>query len=137
MICIVLDTNVLVSALLNPAGVCARIWALVLNDRVTLCVDQRMLHEYYAVLCRREFGFDVKDVNDILAFIEDEANVITPSPLKPLTHDAHDQPFIETALAVRADFLVTGNLKHFSGLQKYGLQVVSPKQFLDHFLLST
>jgi len=103
---VVLDTNVLVSALLSPQGAPAQVLRFVLADRIRLCVDERILNEYYNVLTRSRFAFSVSDVNNVLIFIE-------------------------AALAAGADFLVTGNLKYFSGLLAHGVRVVSPKCFLD------
>jgi uncharacterized protein len=132
---IVLDTNVLVSAFLSPAGAPAQVWSLVEEGAVQLCVDQRIMFEYHDVLSRPEFKIPVHEVNSILAFIEDAADVVIASPLPLLTSDPDDQKFVEVALSAQADFLVTGNLKHFSGLSKHGLRVVSPRVFLDEFLV--
>ena len=131
MIRVVLDTNVLVSALLNMEGVPARVWAMALAGKIRLCVSQRILLEYYDVLCRREFPFDLDRVSSILAFIEDNADKVAPLPLPSVSIDPKDQVFVEVAVAAAADYLVTGNLKHFTHLQKYRIRVVSPKQLLD------
>lgn len=131
---IVLDTNVLVSALLSPLGAPAQVWSLVEQGVVQVCVDQRILLEYHDVLSRPEFKIPTHEVNTILAFIEDEAEVVMPKPLPLLTSDRDDQKFVEVALAAHASYLVTGNLKHFSGLHKYSLHVVSPRGFLEELL---
>jgi putative PIN family toxin of toxin-antitoxin system len=128
---IVLDTNVLVSALLNTKGVPAQIWDLVLAGHLHLYVDQRILLEYYNVLRRPEFGFALDVVNSILAFIDDNADRVIALPLPSVSIDPKDQIFVETAVAAKADYLVTGNLKHFTHLQKYHIRIASPKQLLD------
>ncbi|PYQ32664.1 MAG: putative toxin-antitoxin system toxin component, PIN family, partial [Acidobacteria bacterium] len=70
---IVLDTNVIVSGLLNPEGNPGRIVDLVLAGEVTLLVDDRILGEYRTVLRRRKFGFDPADISDFLDLLEAES----------------------------------------------------------------
>jgi putative PIN family toxin of toxin-antitoxin system len=129
---VVLDTNVLVSAFLNTRGVPAQVWDLALAGQIQLCVDHRMLLEYYDVLRRPEFVFYLDTVNSILAFIDDNAERVLALPLPSVSIDPKDQAFVEIAVAAKADYLVTGNLKHFTHLQKYHIRVVSPKQLLDN-----
>ncbi len=70
---VVLDTNVLVSGLLNPDGSPGRVLDLFLAGGITLLVDDRILGEYRAVLPRPKFGFDTNDVADLLAEIDAES----------------------------------------------------------------
>ena len=131
MMRIVLDTNVLVSALLNARGVPARVLDLVVAGEMQLCVDPRILAEYDDVLRRPEFAILTDDVNSIFAYMDENARKVTALPLPSVSIDPKDQVFIETAVSAKADYLVTGNLKHFTHLQKYRFRVVSPKQLLD------
>ena len=134
MTLIVLDTNVLVAALLNVHGVPARLWRLILAGHVRLCVDQQILVEYDEVLRRPKFGFRIDDVNSILAFIEDTAVKATPVPLPAASIDPDDQVFMEVALTAQAAYLVTGNLKHFSHVHQHGVRVVPPGKFMEKFI---
>ena len=136
MIRMVLDTNVIVSALMNPHGVPGGGWARALSGDVQLCVDGRMLNEYYDVLGRKDLGLDQGDVNDVLAFINDFADVVVAPPSAVRTADEGDQCFIDVTLAAKADCLVTGNVRHFSGLSKAKVRVLTPRQFLDGFVHS-
>ena len=70
---VVLDTNVLVSGLLNPDGNPGRVLDLLLAGEITLLVDDRILAEYRAVLARPRFGFDVGDIVDVISQIEAES----------------------------------------------------------------
>ena len=56
---IVLDTNVLVSGLINPKGVPAKILNLMLNEKIIVLYDNRILREYETVLSRRKFRFEM------------------------------------------------------------------------------
>ena len=131
---IVLDTNVLVSALLSPASFPARILALVLAGRVALCVDARILDEYEDVLSRPEFGFDAERVRDLIEFITREALPVQGVPSPVAGPDAEDMPFVEVCLAGPANCVVTGNFKHFPPSIQSVVKVMSPKEFVDMFV---
>lgn len=127
---IVLDTNVLVSALLNPNGKPASVLRLVLGREVVLCVDARIFSEYRHVLMRPRFGFRLAYVEALLAFIEYEAISVTPSPLDVAFPDTDDLPFYETALAAKARYLVTGNQVHYPKVE----WIITPAVFVNTFL---
>lgn len=65
---LVVDTNVVVSALLSPRGAPGRVLDLVLGRALDLAIDDRILAEYRAVLSRARFGFDPADVEALMAF---------------------------------------------------------------------
>ncbi len=127
---IVLDTNVLVSALLSPFGAPARVLDAVLAGQVRLLYDDRILAEYQAVLGRGRFGFDPHDVVALLAFIRAEGERVSAPPLGLELPDADDAPFIEVAVAGRADALVTGNKAHFPTSACRGIPVLHPAELL-------
>ena len=131
---IVLDTNVLVSALLSPHGPPARLLDLILAGKVRLLVDDRILDEYREVLLRPRFGFDPDDVATLLSFFETAAERVLAGPPPLVLSDPDDLPFAETAVAGNADALVTGNPRHFPGSRlPRGLRVATPTAFLrDH-----
>jgi putative PIN family toxin of toxin-antitoxin system len=110
---IVLDTNVLVSGLLNPEGNPGRILDLFLAGEVTLLADDRILAEYRAVLRRPKFGLDAADVSDFLDLLEAESERVTATPIGSKLPDESDRAFVEVALAGGAESLVTGNVRHF------------------------
>ncbi|MDR1916663.1 MAG: putative toxin-antitoxin system toxin component, PIN family [Synergistaceae bacterium] len=122
---VVIDTNVLVSALYSRDGNPARIIALVQNDVLTACYDYRILEEYREVLKRPRFGFSEWEVNGLLWQIEKDGLAVSPLPLHVEFADEQDLKFYEVAKHCQAK-LVTGNLKHFP---KDGL-VLSVKDFL-------
>ena len=123
---IVVDTNVLVSGLLNPRGAPGRIVDLLLAGHVSLLVDDRIQAEYHEVLRRGRFGFDVRDVGALLAFIDATATHVHGTPLAERLSDTDDEPFLEAAIAGEADGLVTGNVRHFPARLAQGIRIVSP-----------
>jgi len=128
---IVLDTNVIVSGLINPRGAPARLIDLVLSTAVQVAFDDRILAEYKEVLSRPLFGFSESDIDAVLNHIR-----MTGTPtLAGISHlpdcpDPDDLPFAEIAIAANVDVLVTGNTSHFGFLAERGIRVVSPAAFL-------
>ena len=110
---IVLDTNVLVSALINPEGLPAKILNLVLNGKLTVLYDNRIIGEYRAVLIRKKFGFSSEMIEPLLDFIECEGDFVASEPLKLHFADEDDKKFLEVAESGNAEYLITGNIKHF------------------------
>ena len=127
---IVVDTNVLVSGLLNPRGAPGRIVDLLLAGHVSLLVDDRIQAEYHEVRRRGRFGFDARDVGALLAFIDATATHVHGTPLAERLADEDDEPFLEAAIAGEADALVTGNVRHFPARLAQGIRIVSPATFV-------
>ena len=128
---VVMDTNVLVSGLLTPFGLCGRIINLVTSGEITLCVDARILIEYEEVLKRSKFNFDTTLVETLLNFIEFCAEVHSTTPLRNSLPDPDDNPFLEVAIASQSASLTTGNLKHFPQKLRCGVTVISPRDLFD------
>jgi putative PIN family toxin of toxin-antitoxin system len=128
---IVLDTNVLVSGLHNPGGKPGRIVDLILAGRLQLLYDDRILGEYLDVLARPQLDLDPSLAQAVIGNIRLAGERITALPLLEDTlPDPDDVPFAEIAISGKAEALVTGNTKHFSGLSERGVTVCSPAEFL-------
>ncbi|MDC7234656.1 MAG: putative toxin-antitoxin system toxin component, PIN family [Spirochaetales bacterium] len=110
---IVLDTNVLISALLNPSGRPARILEGILSGSWKLQLDNRILLEYWDVLHRPKFGFKEESILPLMDFIRMESDFIAPVHVEWDFPDPFDRMFYEILEASSADSLITGNLKHF------------------------
>jgi putative PIN family toxin of toxin-antitoxin system len=127
---IVLDTNVIVSGLLNPEGNPGRILDLALAGEITLLADDRILAEYRAVLRRPKFGFDSADVSGFLEFLESQSERVVAIPLRSKLPDESDRAFLEVALAGAAEALVTGNVRHYRVARVGRLPIDSPAEFV-------
>ena len=125
MLDVVMDTNVLVSALLAPESKPAKILALALNGKILLHYDSRILLEYENVLNRPKFRFDPADVSALMEVIIQIGAAVSAEPRAEAFTDEADKKFYETAKSSGA-LLITGNLKHFP--QEPG--IVSPAEFL-------
>ncbi|MFQ5641626.1 MAG: putative toxin-antitoxin system toxin component, PIN family, partial [bacterium] len=110
----VVDTNVLVSATLNPFGKPAAIIKLILGGRLQIAYDTRMMMEYREVLNRPIFQFSKeKQITPLLTYIENAGNFVTSFPLHSALPDPDDQMFLEVAHTAKAEAIITGNKKHF------------------------
>ena len=128
---IVLDTNVLVSGLLQALGPSGQLVRMVAAGRLTLCFDARILTEYRDVLLRPKFSFDPERIRSLLEEIRAEGVPVVGGPLGDRLPDPDDEPFLEVALAADAEYLVTGNQKHFPQEVCGGVEVVSPRDLVD------
>ena len=110
---VVLDTNVLVSALWSPDNKPSAIVNAAIAGQFTLCYDYRILEEYTAVLSRPKFGFTEFEINSLLDPLIKCGLSVIPDPLPDISFiDKSDKKFYEVAKFCNA-YLVTGNLKHF------------------------
>lgn len=131
---LVLETNILVSAILNPRGAPAQVLNIVTGGWVQVLFDERIIAEYRDVLQRKRLGLDGQTVDELLALVELIGERVSAPPLSEKVPDPSDLPFIEVALAGRADVLVTGNKKHFTRIKGLArLSIQSPREFLHSF----
>lgn len=127
-----MDTNVLVSGIINPAGPPGKLVDYIAAGKLTLVVDDRILAEYNEVLRRRElqaYFFDA-DIEAILDYLEHHADRIICAHHVAGLPDPEDAPFLEVAQAAGIP-LVTGNSRHYPSSHRQGCRVMSPKQFLE------
>src|SRR5579864_774015 len=128
---VVVDTNVVVSGLLNPHGSPGRILDAVVSQSLTVLHDDRILAEYREVLFRPAFGFARSDLEVLLEFLDWAGEHISAGPLSVVLPDPTDLPFLEVAISGRADALITGNIKDFKPRRgKHDLLVIKPAEFL-------
>ena len=129
---IVLDTNVLVSALLSPHGPPGRVLDLLLAGQLVLLADDRILGEYDEVLARPKFGFSAHDVAEVLTYLRTTCERVLAARFDVTLSDDGDLPFLEVAITGEAEALVTGNTRHFVPVRgTHSVAVVSPAEFLQ------
>jgi|ERR1035441_444014 putative PIN family toxin of toxin-antitoxin system len=129
MIGVALDTNVLVSANLSEEGLEALVVSLALNHKIQLYVSEPILQEYERVLRYPRLKFETKKVARFLARLRRGSALVTPAHTVSASPDEADSRFLECAEAARADFLVTGNKKHFPKRWKV-TEVVNTRELL-------
>jgi putative PIN family toxin of toxin-antitoxin system len=112
MIPVVLDTNILVSALWTKSGNAARIVQLFAEEKIRLFYDAGIMAEYTHVLKRPKFAFESVQVDELLKSIRNDGMVVAVTPSALAFVDESDRKFYDVARACGA-FLITGNLKHY------------------------
>lgn len=130
----VIDTNVLVSAILTPGGNCDKILRAAINGKIRLAWSSQMLMEYRHVLLRPKFNLSPSVVSAILtAFGPADQIAVADAPKLP---DSDDEIFLATALNTSAQILVTGNTIHFPKEICAPVQVLSPTQAVQKLTLT-
>lgn len=127
---VVLDTNVFVSSFLggNPRKI-VNLWR---TGEVTLCLSRPIIDEYIEVL--RRLGLqDERELGELLGLFARGFHVVftarTPE-LHVVEDDPDDNKFIECAVALKADFIISGD-KALTAIQDYmGIKIVNPKEFI-------
>jgi putative PIN family toxin of toxin-antitoxin system len=132
---IVLDTNVLVSGLLSPAGPPGRILDLVTSQHVAVLFDDRILAEYHDVLARPRLRIQPAEADALLAVIQQAGIPVVARPLDVVLPDGDDVTFFEVAVEGRADALVTGNERHFTPVKgDPRVAILNPADFVSRWL---
>jgi putative PIN family toxin of toxin-antitoxin system len=126
---LVIDTNILISAALKPAGLQRAVLLLALTKPARLYVTKAAFAEYGEVLARPEFEIRRGLRQQLLQLIKNHAQLITPTRPLHIAKDAGDNKFIECADAARADYLVTGNLRHFPAFWKK-TKIITSREFI-------
>ena len=127
---VVLDTNIVISAVLKLDGLESRILRQAVNGELKLYLSPPILIEYAEVLQRQKFRLSEAAQQQILEGLKAAGTVVIPRRRLLVSPDPEDNMFIECAEAARADFLVTGNLRHFPAGWK-GTRIVSSREFLS------
>jgi uncharacterized protein len=127
---VVLDTNVLVSAHLNAEGFERHVLDLVLAGKLQIAVSEPILTEYEGVLRRPRFGIKPRQVSQSMRLIRKAARIVSPRRELTVTRDRADNRFLECAEASKADYLVTGNKRHFPAEWRQ-TQVVNARELLE------
>jgi len=130
MIGLVLDTNVLVSANLNAEGLEALIVSLALNRKVRLYVSEPILTEYERVLLYPRLKFNPQEVSAFMVLLRSASILAKPTHTVRESTDEADNRFLECAETAAADFLVTGNKRHFPKRWKK-TQVVNARELFS------
>jgi putative PIN family toxin of toxin-antitoxin system len=130
----VLDTNVIVSAHLNPDGLERLVLRLGLARQIQLCLSNEILAEYEDVLSRDKFAIDPARMSDSLRIIRSVALWVHPKRSLSVSRDPEDNKFLECAEAAKADYLVTGNKRHFPNT--FGnTKIINARELIQSFAL--
>lgn len=127
---LVVDTNILVSAALKPEGLQRTILVLSVTKPARLYITESILSEYREVLSRPELQVRKGARHQLLQLVRKHPQMVRPTRRLQLAKDPDDDKFLECADAARADYLVTGNLRHFPRFWKK-TKVITWREFLS------
>jgi uncharacterized protein len=127
---VVFDTNIIVSALLQPLGPPARIFALALGGSIQLCISGDVYAEYEEVISRPRFQWSEDIIRGALHAIREQSLWVRPTEAIRACSDPDDDIFLECAHVAQAGYLVTRNLEHFPTSWS-ATRVVSDRRLLD------
>lgn len=130
MIRAVIDTNILVSALLQAEGLPAALLMMALSGQIQLCVSDAIYEEYEEVIRRPHLKMGIDVMNYALQSIRKQAYWVKPEVRVEECTDSDDNVFLECAQAAEADYLVTGNKRHFPDRWKK-TKVVSARELIE------
>ena len=129
----VIDTNVLVSAMLKWSSVPGNIIEFAFSGVIIPVLNERIVSEYREVLMREKFHLTKEIVDDVIQALEDQGEYIDTDNMDYELLDPKDVVFYAIVMEKRKEedtYLVTGNIKHFPQVP----YVVTPKEMLDIIL---
>ena len=127
---LVVDTNIVVSAALKPDGLQRTVLLLAITQPARLYITNAILNEYRDVLSRPEFQIRKGLRQQLLDLIRRRTHLVAPARTVQVTSDPEDNMFLECADAAHADFLVTGNVRHFPRFWKK-TKIITSREFLS------
>jgi putative PIN family toxin of toxin-antitoxin system len=131
---IVIDTNVLVSGLRSSQGASYKLLSMLNDDRWQINLSTALVYEYEEILkgASEDLGLDLQDVDLAIAAI---CNIANHHPIfflwRPMASDPDDDLLIDLAFKAQVDFIITYNLRDLRSVERFGIQVITPKQFLQ------
>ena len=131
---IVIDTNILVSALRSRKGASFRLLTLIDSGKFDLCVSVPLVLEYEATANKqlRTTGLKVSDVEAIIDYICHVAKHYKVYYLwRPFLKDPKDDMVLELAVSSNAEFIVTYNRSDFKGSEQFRIRTISPHEILE------
>jgi len=127
----VIDTNVLVSALISPTGNEALILLAVQQGMIRPCFSVPVLEEYATVLGRPRFAFPPDEIESLTAMLQSKGELHQPTMSTFASPDPADTKFLQCAEAAKADFIITGNKRDFPDAPYGVTRVVNAAELLD------
>ena len=130
---VVIDTNVFVSSFFggNPRKI-IDLWK---DDKITLCLSRAILDEYVDVLCRIGLKNE-SELKELLSLFSKGFNILfvikTPK-IQIIKNDPDDDKFVECAMALKADVVITGDREVLAVKEYAGIRILTPQQFLANY----
>jgi len=137
---VILDTNVVVSALIQRSFPYLILTDLYLGRGFQLCISENLMTEYYDVLGRDKFAkftdFKMK-ADAILVDIERNASFFKPKKKVRKVKDEDDNMLLELAIECKAHFLITGNTNDFTFSDYKKTKILTPREYWEDYKLKS
>ena len=131
---IVIDTNVLFTALRSSRGASYKLVSLLPSGSFSIAISVPLIIEYEDVLRRGKLPAsisekDISDFLDFLCYVGYRQDIFYL--WRPFLPDSSDDLVLEVAVAGGCDAIITYNKRHFKNVEKFGLRILDPKEFLS------
>ncbi len=130
---VVIDTNVLIAALKSRRGAAHNLLILLPNGLYRPNISVPLFIEYESVAKRTGLvsGLNKKEINEILDYILSKSSIRQIFYLwRPYLKDPKDDLVLEVAVESQSEFIITFNKKDYKGIKKFGINAVTPKEFM-------
>ena len=135
MIDVIIDTNILVSALKSDMGASYTLISKLPSPKFQFSISVPLYIEYQDVLTRKEHLTGTSTKKEVLAFLRYLCKIANRQKIfylwRPWLKDPKDDMVLELAVAAKSKYIITYNLKDFSNIQKFGIEAITPKKFLQ------
>lgn len=130
---VVLDTNVVIAAMRSRRGASFRVLSLIGDPRFEIAISVPLVLEYESVAFRPSAGVSLT-AQAVDAILDQICSVGRETPIyfqwRPHLRDAGDELVLELAVAAGCRYIVTYNSRDFEGCEQFGIQAISPAEFL-------
>ncbi|WP_076791388.1 putative toxin-antitoxin system toxin component, PIN family [Chlorobium sp. KB01] len=130
---IVLDTNVVMSALRSKRGASYKLLSLIGTDQFEIHDSVALILEYEDVILRHREAVGLS-TEEVSIFIDSLCSMAQHHKIyfqwRPFLSDPNDELVLELAVAAQCEYIVTHNIGDFKGCDKFGIQAITPKEFL-------
>lgn len=131
---VVIDTNVIISGLQSNMGYSYKLLEMLPSNVFNICISVPLVLEYESQL-KKHLSHEIftdEDIDDFIDFICKIALKIHIYYLwRPYLKDPFDDHVLELAIASQSRYIVTFNKKDFRSAEKYGIEIVNPKEFFE------
>ena len=127
---VVVDTKIVILAALRPYDLQRTVFLLAITKPARIYVTQGILMEYRTVLARPVFKITSGLQQQLVQLVKNCAQVVRPAYPLEVTNDPEDNKLLECADAARADYLITGNQRHFPKFWK-NTKIITSREFIS------
>ncbi len=131
---IVIDTNVIVSALKSRNGFSYKLLSIIDDERLQISISVPLILEYEDAIKRERFKIGLKQTEldailDYICLIGRKREIFYL--WRPYLKDPNDDLILELAVESESNFIITFNKSDFRGIEKFGVKTLTPREFLE------